>query len=175
MIATHATPRTTRTMDLAGQQFGSLRVLEFAWANGTARYWRCRCVCGRHRNVRTDAVRKAGAACGCDNSQARVASWKRRADGTPPAPVERKPEKDRALPARSKARSDYWLRQAAEYLLHSDEDALFRGAYCLEFAGAERLEAAAEWLLGQARKGRNVAAAVGALRRLVRAAMAGSE
>lgn len=53
-------------IDLTGQKFGRLTVLERAGAKFEKATWRCKCECGRVTEVRTDHIRSgATQSCGC--------------------------------------------------------------------------------------------------------------
>ena len=56
--------------DLAGQTFGRLRVLSFAKFVGKNAQWRCRCECGRLKNIRGDNIKSGSViSCGCFRGQ----------------------------------------------------------------------------------------------------------
>ena len=55
-------------MDLTGQRYGHLTVLEPAENIGTRTAWRCRCDCGREAVVKTYRLRSGHTkSCGCQN------------------------------------------------------------------------------------------------------------
>lgn len=57
-----------KRLDLTGQRYGSLTVLEPAEKMGCRTAWRCRCDCGREAAVRTDRLRSGHTkTCGCRN------------------------------------------------------------------------------------------------------------
>lgn len=58
---------STRKLDLSGQRFGKLTVLEPAENIGSRTAWRCRCDCGRETVVTTLRLRDGRrTSCGCD-------------------------------------------------------------------------------------------------------------
>ena len=66
-----------KKLDLAGQRFGKLTVLEPAENIGSRTVWRCRCDCGQEAAITTRQLRAGHrTSCGCD---------KPRHDGTPGA------------------------------------------------------------------------------------------
>lgn len=55
-----------KCIDLTGQRFGKLTVLERTENIGTSAGWRCRCDCGKETVVRTASLRSGGTkSCGC--------------------------------------------------------------------------------------------------------------
>ena len=51
--------------DLKGQRFGKLKVIDFAYSNGTC-YWKCRCDCGKDCIVKGTSLRYGSTkSCGC--------------------------------------------------------------------------------------------------------------
>jgi hypothetical protein len=66
--ALHADPRCGALIDLSGQRFGRLTVLERAPNNGRIVCWRVRCECGEGRVVRGASLRSGRSrSCGCLN------------------------------------------------------------------------------------------------------------
>lgn len=61
-----------RLLDLTGQHFGKLTVIEFAgYAPNRKTLWRCKCGCGRETIVKTNALRNGETkSCGCLRTQA---------------------------------------------------------------------------------------------------------
>jgi hypothetical protein len=59
-------PSGPRFLDHTGKQYGRLTVIEFAGFAGKYSVWRCRCACGREKNVRANALRFGHTlSCGC--------------------------------------------------------------------------------------------------------------
>ena len=58
--------RKSRYIDLTGQKFGRLTVIEKVGTRGHHTYWKCRCECGNITEVRTNALRSgATRSCSC--------------------------------------------------------------------------------------------------------------
>lgn len=56
----------TKRIDLTGQDFGHLVVIEPAETRGGRAYWHCRCDCGREVDVRAENLRSGNStSCGC--------------------------------------------------------------------------------------------------------------
>ena len=59
-------PHSTRRLELTGQRFGRLTVIEAAENIGSRTAWRCRCDCGGERVVKTVYLRAGKVkSCGC--------------------------------------------------------------------------------------------------------------
>lgn len=54
-----------KRLDLVGQRFGRLLVLEFAGISNHSTLWKCRCDCGTVRNFFGKAIKKTTKSCGC--------------------------------------------------------------------------------------------------------------
>lgn len=64
-----------KLVDLTGQRFGRLVVVERAPNRGTATVWRCRCDCGSSHEVRGTSLRSAARptrSCGCMERERRI-------------------------------------------------------------------------------------------------------
>jgi hypothetical protein len=60
-----------RAIDLTGQRFGKLIVVQRGEKKGSGAYWLCQCDCGNKVEVRTDNLRKGDTtSCGCKNKLA---------------------------------------------------------------------------------------------------------
>ena len=60
------TPHSTKRLDLTGQRFGLLTVVERVESIGNRTAWRCRCDCGGERIVKTIHLREGKVkSCGC--------------------------------------------------------------------------------------------------------------
>lgn len=56
----------SRRIDLTGQKFGRLKVIEFSYAKNEKTYWKCRCDCGNTKIIDGSALkRKATISCRC--------------------------------------------------------------------------------------------------------------
>jgi len=63
-----------KIIDLSGQQFGKLTVIERAnkpeGSSSTAAFWKCRCECGTEKIISGNVLRQGKAkSCGCYNKQ----------------------------------------------------------------------------------------------------------
>jgi hypothetical protein len=59
-----------RALDLTGQRFGKLTVVELLGSIGTDRYWYCKCDCGAETMVRTNNLTRLHTkSCGCLNKE----------------------------------------------------------------------------------------------------------
>ena len=60
--------RSSNWKDLAGQKFNNFKVIEYAYTKNKRGYWKCKCLCGKIRNVETYKL-KTGIikSCGCLN------------------------------------------------------------------------------------------------------------
>ena len=64
---------STKRLDLTGQRFGKLTVIEKAPNIGRDTAWHCRCDCGNEQVVRTANLRKGNTtSCGCNNAEPRL-------------------------------------------------------------------------------------------------------
>lgn len=62
--------RAPNFIDLTGQTFGRLTVLNVAWKTEKHTYWRCRCVCGRESAPASQKLRSARiVSCGCHRAE----------------------------------------------------------------------------------------------------------
>lgn len=61
-----------KKLNLIGQKFNKLTVLDEAAAIGGRTTWKCQCDCGRIKNIKTDELRSGGTkSCGCWNNEQR--------------------------------------------------------------------------------------------------------
>lgn len=52
--------------DLTGRQFGRWTVVEFAFSKDNNRYWKCKCICGNEKNLKTGLLNFGESrSCGC--------------------------------------------------------------------------------------------------------------
>lgn len=56
----------SKVMDIKGQKFGRLKVLEFAYIKNYSSYWKCQCECGNIKYARGSSLKKGNVrSCGC--------------------------------------------------------------------------------------------------------------
>lgn len=61
-----------KKLNLAGQKYNKLTVLEEASSIGGRSAWRCQCDCGNIKNIKTEELRSGGTqSCGCWNKEQR--------------------------------------------------------------------------------------------------------
>ena len=64
--------------DLLGQRFGRLEVIQRDRLDGSFRYWRCRCVCGREKVARGyNLLHGLTSSCGCLQEESRKTAQRR--------------------------------------------------------------------------------------------------
>lgn len=68
-----------KAIDLTGQQFGRLTIIERAPSRAGKTRWRCKCECGEVRDVLTMHLRSGSSrSCGCFGREQSALDWKKR-------------------------------------------------------------------------------------------------
>lgn len=69
--------KTKRRIDLKGQKFGKLTVLNYIYTRQRHIYWKCICACGNSTVARTGSLRRGiHKSCGCARIEAMKNFWK---------------------------------------------------------------------------------------------------
>lgn len=104
-----------RQINLAGQRFGSLTVLEPAEKRGGQKYWKCRCDCGKETIVRQSYLKSGKTkSCGCLRTKTALENLQI-VDGTSIAVLRR--TEDRLVKSNTSGYNGvYWNRKNAKWV-----------------------------------------------------------